>query len=190
MFKTIAVVVAVVLGVPVVTALTVAATKPDRFHVERSSRIQAPPEQIFPFLNDYRRWRTWSPYEKLDPEMKRTYSGAETGQGSVYEWDGDGNAGKGRIEIIESTPPTGLTMTLDMVKPMACRNIVTYTLEPQGDSTKVTWAMDGAASYASKIVQVFISMDSMVGSQFEEGLANLKTAAEKDKRADRTSHAE
>ena len=178
MFKIIALIVVIVLVIPVGSALLLAAAKPDQFRVERSTHIKASPDEIFPLINDYRRWRSWSPYENLDPEMKRTYSGENEGQGAVYEWQGNNKIGQGRMEIIESTPPSKITMKLDMIKPMEGHNIVTYTLEPEGDSTKVTWAMEGSSNFVSKIFQVFVSMDGICGSQFEEGLANLKSVVE------------
>lgn len=185
MLKTTAIVIAAVLAVLVVSVLVVAATKPDNFRVQRSALIDAPPEAIFPLINDFRQWPKWSPYEKLDPDMKRTYSGPAEGEGAVYEWNGDSNVGQGRTAITSTSRLSAITMTLDMIRPMECHNVVNFLLEPQGDSTRVTWAMEGAASYPSKILQVFVSMDSMVGSQFEEGLANLKTAAEEKEASER-----
>ena len=173
----------VVVGVLVLlisTVLIAAATKPDRFRVERSTTIDALPDRIFPLINDYRRWRSWSPYEQLDPAMQRDYSGAEAGEGAVYEWKGNSRAGSGRMTITGSSPEQ-ITMTLDMVKPMACHNLVTYSLTPNNDtSTKVTWAMEGESNFPSKIFQVFMNMDTMVGSQFEQGLANLKAVVENE----------
>jgi hypothetical protein len=111
--------------------------------------------------------------------MKRTYSGAAKGKGAVYEWDGDKNVGKGRMEIVDTSPPSKVTLTLDMIKPFEGHNIVEFTLEPKGDSTNVTWAMNCQTPYIAKIVHVFFNMDKMVGNDFETGLANLKTIAEK-----------
>jgi len=172
-------IIAIVVVVLVVGLLVFAATKPDAFRVQRATSIKAPPEKIFALVNDFHSWGSWSPYEKLDPTMKRTYSGTANGKGTVYEWDGNRNVGKGRVEITDTSPPSKVTIKLDMVKPFEAHNIVEYTLEANGDSTNVTWAMDGQNTYIAKVMSLFFSMDSMVGGQFEEGLANLKTIAER-----------
>jgi hypothetical protein len=174
MFKIIAIVVVVV----VAAVLGFAMTKPDSFDVQRTASIKAPPEKIFPLINDFHSWGSWSPWEKLDPAMKRTHSGAESGKGAVYEWDGNRNVGKGRMEITEASP-SKVTIKLDFLKPIEGHNIAEFTLEPQGDSTSVTWAMRGPAPFISKVIQVFMSMDSMIGKEFDTGLANLKSIAEK-----------
>jgi uncharacterized protein YndB with AHSA1/START domain len=172
-------IIAIVVAVALVALLVFAATKPDTFRVQRATSIKAPPEKIFALINDFHSWGSWSPYEKLDPTMKRTYSGAANGEGTVYEWEGNRNVGKGRVEITDTSPPSKVAIKLDMVKPFEAHNIVEFTLEPNGDSTNVTWAMDGQNAYIAKVMSLFFSMDSMVGGQFEEGLANLKTIAEK-----------
>jgi hypothetical protein len=156
-----------------------AATKPDTFRVERATSIKAPPEKIFPLINDLRSWGAWSPWEKLDPTMKRTYSGAANGLGAVYEWEGDGKVGAGRMEITESSPSSRVILKLDFLKPFEAHNVAEYTLEAKGDSTNITWAMHGPSPFVSKVMQVFFSMDRMVGKDFETGLANLKAIAEK-----------
>jgi uncharacterized protein YndB with AHSA1/START domain len=173
----------IIIGIVVVAAiaavLIIAATKPDTFRVQRSATIAAPPETIFAHLNDFHRWPAWSPYERKDPAMKRTFSGPATGPGAIYEWDGDKNVGKGRIEITEVSPNARLALNLDMLKPFEAHNKAEFTLQPQGNATVVTWAMHGPAPYFSKILQVFCNMDRMVGGDFETGLASLKTIAEK-----------
>jgi len=175
MIKTIAIVVVVL----VAAVLGFALTKPDSFRVQRTTNIKASPEKIFPLINDLHSWSSWSPWEKLDPSMKRTNSGAAMGQGAVYEWEGNSKVGKGRMEITEVSPPTKVTIKLDFLKPIEGHNITEFTLEPQGDSTNVTWAMRGPSPFISKVFQVFISMDGMLGKEFETGLANMKSAAEK-----------
>jgi uncharacterized protein YndB with AHSA1/START domain len=175
MFKKIAIVVAVL----VAAVLGFALTKPDSFTVQRTVTIKAPPDKIFPLINDFHGWSSWSPWENVDPAMKRTHSGAATGQGAVYEWDGNSKVGKGRMEITEAAPPSKVTIKLDFLKPIEGHNIAEFTLEPQGDSTNVTWAMRGPSPFISKVFQVFISMDSMLGKEFETGLANMKSAAER-----------
>src|SRR5882762_7391728 len=171
----------IAIGVAVVVAavLGFAMTKPDSFHVQRTMKIKAPPEKIFPLINDFHSWSSWSPWEKLDPTMKRTNSGAAMGQGAVYEWEGNSKVGMGRMEITEASAPSKVTIKLDFLKPIEGHNIAEFTLEPQGDSTNVTWAMYGPARFITKIMQVFISMDSLLGKEFDTGLANLKSAAEK-----------
>ena len=171
----------IAIGVAVVVAAVFgfAMTKPDSFHVQRTMKIKAPPEKIFPLINDFHSWSSWSPWEKLDPAMRRTNSGAAMGQGAVYEWEGNAKVGKGRMEITEVSPPTKVTVKLDFLKPIEGHNIAEFTLEPQGDSTSVTWVMRGPTPFLSKVVQVFISMDSMIGKEFETGLGNLKSIAEK-----------
>ena len=179
MFKTIAVVVVFLLVVGVAAVLILAATKPDTFRVERAASIKASPEKIFPLLNDFHRYMAWSPYEKLDPAMKRTYSGASSGKGAVYSWESSGKAGQGRMEIADTSPPSKVRINLDFVKPFEASNIVEFTLEPKGESTNVTWAMHGPSPFFAKVMHVFFNMDSMVGKDFESGLANLKALAER-----------
>ena len=156
-----------------------AATKPDTFRVQRAANIKAPPEKIFSLINDLHSWGSWSPYEKKDPTMKRTHSGAANGKGAVYAWEGNKEIGKGSMEITESSPSSRVTIKLDFVKPFEAHNIVEFTLEPKGDSTNVTWAMHGPNPYLAKVMSIFFSMDRMVGKDFETGLANLKAVAEK-----------
>jgi uncharacterized protein YndB with AHSA1/START domain len=163
----------------IAAVLIIAATKPDTFRVQRSTTIAAPPEKIFPHINDFHAWPAWSPYERKDPNMKRAFSGAATGRGAIYEWDGDKNVGKGRIEITEASPPARVALNLDMLKPFEAHNKVDFTLEPQGSATLVTWAMHGHTPYLAKIMHVFFNMDRMVGGDFEAGLANLKAVAER-----------
>ena len=158
--------------------LAVASTKPDALHVERTARIDAPPQEIFPLIEDFRRWGPWSPYEKRDPAMKRSYGGAERGEGAVYAWEGNRDIGKGRMEIVESVPPSRVALKLDFAEPFEAHNVVQFTLEPEGAATRVTWAMQGPSSFVSKLMSVFIDMDDMIGRDFEAGLANLKALAE------------
>jgi len=178
MLEIIIVVVALVV-VPLAAILVMAATKPDTFRVHRTASIQAPPEKIFPLINDFDNWGAWSPYEKKDPAMKRTRSGAANGKGAVYEWDGDKNVGQGRMEIADTSPPSKVVLKLDFAKPFEAHNIVEFTLEPRGDATNVTWAMHGPVPYVAKIMHVVFNMDRMVGTDFEAGLANLKAIAER-----------
>src|SRR3979490_267524 len=179
MVKTIAVGVLVVLVVGIAAVLALAATNPDTFRVERALSVKAPPEKIFALINDLHGWGAWSPYEKKDPAMKRTFSGAPSGKGAIYEWDGDKNVGKGRMEITDTSPPSTIVIKLDFISPFEGHNVAEFTLNGKGDATHVTWAMYGPASFVSKLIGVFFSMDSMIGKDFEAGLAALKTIAEK-----------
>ena len=178
MVKTIAIVIVVLVVVPLAAILIFAATKPDTFRVQRATSIKAPPERIFPLIADFHGWGAWSPYEKLDPAMRRTFSGAANGKGAVYEWDSDGKAGKGRMEITDAPAPSKVTIKLDFFKPFEAHNIAEFTLEPRGDSTDITWAMYGPNLYIAKVMSIFFNMDRMMGKDFETGLANLKARAE------------
>lgn len=170
---------AIVLIAAVAAVLAYATTRPDTFRVERSTIINAPPEKIFPLIDDMRRWADWSPYETKDPDMKRTFSGAPNGVGSIYEYSGNRSVGKGRLEITESTPPSRIVVKLNFLEPFEANNIAEFTLEPQGDSTKVTWAMHGPAPYFAKVMHLLFNVDKMVGDDFATGLANLKSLTEK-----------
>jgi hypothetical protein len=168
-----------VVVVAIVAILIYASTKPDSFRVERSTAMNAPPEKIFPYLDGLKRWTEWSPYEGRDPEMKRTYSGAESGKGAVYEWDGNNNVGKGRMEITDSRPPNTVVIKLDFLKPFEGHNTGELTVEPKGGQTIVTWAMYGPSTFMTKLIGTFMDMDDMIGRDFAAGLAKLKTVVEK-----------
>jgi hypothetical protein len=165
-------------AVAIIGVLAYATTKPDIFRVQRSASIKAPPEKIQAALTDYRGWQAWSPWEKLDPKMKRSFLGAEKGKGAIYAWEGDKNVGQGRMEITDAAP-TKVKMDLDFMKPFEAHNKVEFTLAPKGEATELTWAMYGPVPYVAKIMHVFVDMDRMVGGQFETGLANLKGVVEK-----------
>ena len=174
MFKIIAIVIVVVIA----AVLIYAATLPDSFRVERSASIKAPPEKIFPLINDLHSMQTWSAWEKVDPGMKRAHSGAASGTGAVYEWEGNKEIGQGRMEITESSP-TRVSIRMDFIKPFAARNTVEFALKPEDGSTRVTQAIFGPSPYISKLFGLFCSMDKMIGGKFEESLAGLKSIAEK-----------
>ena len=168
----------IVFAVLVAIVLAFAATKPKIFTVQRTINIKAPPDKIFELVNDFHNWSGWAPQDKEDPTMKRTYSGAVSGKGAVSEWVSSGSAGKGRMTITESTPPRMISVEVDLVKPFEAHNINEFTLEPAGDSTKVTWAMHGTNLYIMKLISVFKNMDVVAGKHFERGLDNLKAVAE------------
>lgn len=162
----------------IVVVLILASLKPDTFEVQRSAVIKAAPEKIFPMLNDFRNWMHWSPWEKIDPNLKRTYSGPPSGQGTIYEWEGNKNVGSGRMEVAESSAPSKVKIKLDFLKPFKASNIAEFALHPQGNSTEVNWRMYGRQPFMGKVMCLFMSMDKMVGKDFEKGLANLKAATE------------
>jgi uncharacterized protein YndB with AHSA1/START domain len=174
MVATIIIAIAVLISV----VLIIAVAKPDTFRVQRSAAIAAPPEKIFPLINDLRSHLSWSPFEK-DPAMKRKMSGAESGKGSVYEWEGNNKVGAGRIEILDTSAPSKVTMALHMLKPFEAHNTVEFTIEPNGSATNVTWLMYGRQPFMAKLMSTFIDCDNMVGREFETGLASLKTLAER-----------
>lgn len=156
-----------------------AAIQPDAFRVERSASIKAPPEKVFALINDFHAWTAWSPWETKDPAMKRIHSGAASGKGAVYAWEGNNQVGQGSMQITRSDASSRITIQLDFIKPFEGHNIAEFTLQPEGDSTHVTWAMYGPSPYLSKLMGVFFDMDHMIGKDFEAGLANLKASAEK-----------
>lgn len=168
----------IAIAVLIAAILVVAATRPDTVRVQRAARINAPPDKIYVLLHDFRRWGAWSPWESKDPQMKRSYGGAASGTGAIYGWEGDRNVGVGRMEIVNATAPSTVTIKLDFMKPFEAHNLVNFTLEPNAGGTTVTWTMDGAQPYLAKVMGLFISMDRMVGPDFETGLANLKKASE------------
>jgi hypothetical protein len=178
MLKVLAVI-GIVVVVAIILVLVLAARKPDVFRVQRAAVIKAPPEKIFPLLNNFRNWGSWSPWEKMDPDLQRNYSGAPEGKGSVYDWVGNKKVGQGRMEITESVPASKVALNLDFIKPFEAHNKVEFILAPVGDGTDVSWDMQGPIPFMFKIFHVFMNMDRMVGKDFEAGLANLKAQAEK-----------
>lgn len=154
------------------------ATRPGQFRVQRSARINASPERIFPHLVDFHRWTAWSPWEGIDPALNRTYSGAESGPGAVYAWHGNRQVGEGRMEITSATPPNELTIKLDFLKPFKASNVTQFSLVPSGTTTDVTWTMTGDSPFMSKLMGVMMDMDQFIGKDFDKGLASLKSVSE------------
>ena len=177
MLKTLAIIGAIV-AVVIAGILIYAATKPDSFRVQRVVLIDAPPDKIHPLIADLEAWPAWSPYEKKDPGMKRTFGAVTAGKGATYAWEGNKDVGQGSMEIVESGPRKVL-IKLDFLKPFEAHNMGEFLLEPKGDSTSVTWATYGPSPYMSKVIGTFINIDDMIGRDFERGLADLKAAAEK-----------
>ena len=172
MLKTLAII-GVVAVVAIAGVLLYAATKPDSFRVQRVVL-----EKVFPLINDIKAWTAWSPYEKKDPAMKRTYGAVSAGKGATYAWEGNKDVGQGSMEIVESSPRKVL-IKLDFLKPFEAHNMGEFLLEPKGDGTSVTWAIYGPSPYMSKVIGTFMDFDDMIGRDFEKGLADLKAAAEK-----------
>ena len=169
----------IIFVVIIAAVLIYAATRPNDFVVSRSASIKAPAEAIFPLINDFRRWPEWSPFEKLDPAMRRTLSGADSGIGAAYAWEGNSKAGKGRMEITASVPFSQVSLKLDFEKPFRANNIVDFSLSPSGDATTVTWAMRGARPLIAKLMGLFMDFDNLIGKDFEAGLDNLRRLAER-----------
>jgi hypothetical protein len=178
MLETLAIIAGVIV-VLIVAIIAFAATRPNSFRVERAASIKAPPAKVFDIINDFHNWGGWSPWEKLDSTMKKTHSGPANGKGAIYEWEGNNKVGKGRMEITDSLPSSKVTIKLDFFKPFEAHNTAEFTLAAQGDLTHVTWAMHGPSPFMIKVMQIFMSMDKMVGKDFETGLANMKALAEK-----------
>ena len=170
-------VIALVLAL-VVIVLIVAASRPDTFRIERQVAIKAPGEKIFDLIDNFRHWALWSPWEGIDPQLKRTHSGAEHGVGAAYAWEGNSKVGSGSMEILESVSPSRVRIRLDFLKPFEAHNQAEFTLAATGDTTTVTWAMTGPVAFPLKVMGLVMSMDSMVGKDFEKGLASMKAVAE------------
>ncbi|MES2152290.1 MAG: SRPBCC family protein [Pseudomonadota bacterium] len=171
--------IAIGLAAIIVIILVMALLQPNSFTVKRSIAIKAPAEKILPLISDFHQWGSWSPWEHLDPAMKRTFSGSTNGNGAIYDWSGNDDVGSGRMEVIAVTVPTNVTIKLDFFKPFEANNVTEFTLDTKGDTTTVNWNMRGPMPFLSKLMCVFVSMDKMIGKDFEKGLANMKTVAEK-----------
>jgi Polyketide cyclase / dehydrase and lipid transport len=174
-------VVAVILAVVIAAVLILASTKPSTFAIRRSAVMRAPAQAIFPLIDDFHQWTKWSPWENRDPALKRTYSGADSGKGAVYAWDGNKDVGSGRMEILDASSPSKITIKLDFFKPFEAHNTAEFTFVPERDAaaTDVIWVMRGPSPFMSKVMQVFMDFDKMIGRDFETGLANLQKLTEK-----------
>lgn len=172
----------VLIGIVVVLVAAVAfvATRPADFRIARSTSINAPPEAAFAAINDFHRWNQWSPWDKLDPAMKKTYEGPAAGVGSSYSWVGNDKVGEGKMTLTESQPSSKVGVKLEFIKPFAMTSQVQFDLKPNGTATDVTWSMSGQRDFMGKAFSVVMDMDKQVGPDFEKGLAALKTTAEAD----------
>ena len=178
MLKKIALIAASVIAVTGIAVVAMAATKPDQFKIERSIVIKAPAEKMYGILSDFHEWPKWSPFEEKDPDMKRTYSGAATGKGAKYAWEGNGESGVGSMEIVQADAPRKIMIDLHFTKPFKADNVAEFTMVPEGDATRVTWAMSGQNQFIGKVMQVFMSFDDMIGKEFTHGLEKLKSICE------------
>jgi hypothetical protein len=178
----------ILIGVAAVVALLliVVAMQPAAFRIARTAKMNAPPSAIFPHINDMQAWLPWSPWEKLDPTMKRTYEGASSGEGSVYSWVGNKNVGEGRCTITESRPHELVRMQLAFIRPFKATNGAEFTLTTEGEQTAVTWSMTGERNFMFKAMNLVMNMDKMCGGAFEQGLKDLKEIVEGERTATRT----
>ena len=166
--KTLAVVAALV-GIFLIVVLT----RPGTFRVERSAPIAAPAAVLFEQVDDHHKFAKWNPFLKLDPNVKNTYSGPESGVGAACSWDGNKDIGAGTATITESKPGQLVRQRMDWARPMEATATVEFTFKPAGDKTTVTWAMHGKNNFMGKLMSLFMDCDKMCGPQFEQGLADL-----------------
>jgi hypothetical protein len=162
----------------VVVLAIIVAIQPSQFRVARTATISAPAPAIFAQVNDFGNWKAWSPYEKLDPAMNKTYEGPPAGAGAIYRWAGNEKAGEGSATITESRPGELVRIKLEFLKPFAATSTAEFSFKPEGSQTAVTWSLSGQNNFISKAVHLFMKMDKMVGGQFEEGLARMKSVVE------------
>lgn len=151
----------------------------DTYTVERAQGIDAPPERVFERIADFHRWTAWSPWEDLDPNLRRSYSGAEAGPGAVYAWSGNRKAGQGRMEITGVSAPSRIDIDLVFEKPWKAHNTTVFAIEPSAEGSRVTWTMTGPKTLMTRVMGIFTSMDKLVGKDFEKGLTRLKAVAER-----------
>ncbi len=172
------------IGLAVVLGIVVAlvASQPDEFHVERTATVGAPPAVVHSILDDFHNWSEWSPWDKLDPNLKREFSGPESGVGAGYAWVGNDDVGQGSMRITQSEPPNLVRLDLDFVTPFEAHNQVSFSLAPAAEGTRVTWAMDGDNDFVAKAFGLVMDVDDMVGKDFEAGLASLGALAAKQAR--------
>jgi len=170
----------ILIGVAILVVLlaVIIATRPSAFRIARSITIAAPAERVFEQVNDFHAWAGWSPWEKMDPAMNRTYGGPGSGVGSTYAWQGNKKVGEGRMTIERSERPRVIGIKLEFLKPWTATNVATFTFEPVAGGTKVTWAMDGCNGFAGKAFGMVMNFDKMVGADFERGLAAMKANVE------------
>ena len=167
-------------AIAIVVLLIVIASRPTHFRYTRSAKIAAPPATVFGLVNDFHRWLVWSPWEKLDPNLQRTYEGPTQGVGAVYSWVGDKNVGEGRMTLVESRPNERIGVKLEFFKPFVATNSAEFVFKQIADQTEVVWSMEGDYNFMTKAIGLVMNMEKMCGGQFEEGLANMKQVAESE----------
>ncbi|MFO0865708.1 MAG: SRPBCC family protein [Gemmataceae bacterium] len=167
-----------VLVVLILVFVVIVALQPADFRVIRSTTINAPREIVFKQVSDFRNWEAWSPWAKLDPNVRNTFEGTFEEKGSKFLWVGNDKVGEGKMEILETKPPEYLKLSLEFVKPMASTAITEYKFEPKGEGTEITWTMSGTNGFVGKAFCMFVNMDKMVGGDFEKGLADIKKISE------------
>jgi len=166
------------LVVVLILFLIIVALQPAEYRVVRSGVVTAPTDVVFAHVNDFHKWETWSPWAKLDPGMKQTFEGPPAGAGAIYSWVGNSKVGEGRMTLVESRPSDLIRIKLDFIKPFASSCITEFLFKPDGPKTAVTWSMSGRKNFMSKAFCIFMSMDRMVGRDFERGLEKLKSVSE------------
>ncbi len=165
----------------IVVLIIVVAMQPAEFRVTRQAVMAAPPADVFAQVNDFHNWEAWSPWAKLDPNAKATYSGEASGKGATFAWAGNSEVGEGSQTILESHPPSHILMQLDFTKPFTATDMAEFTFKPQGEGTQVIWTMYGTNNFMAKAMSLVMDCDKMVGGQFEQGLASLKSVVESAK---------
>lgn len=169
-----------VIAAAVGVVLYLATKQPDKFRVERSIKINAWPGVVFANLEDFHRWEAWSPWERLDPEMKKQYSGPPKGVGAIYQWESKKGAGKGQMKMLQARQNDLLRIRLEFFEPHPATNRVEFTLDNAGPITEVHWSMEGTNTFMGKVICVFTDMDHLIGGDFQRGLESLKQVSEKD----------
>jgi uncharacterized protein YndB with AHSA1/START domain len=169
----------IIIAILIIALLAIASSRPNTFSLSRSTTIQAAPEKVFAQINDFKNWAHWSPWEKLDSTMQKSFTGAASGKGAKYSWVGNKKVGEGAMEITRSVPTSNVTLDLHFLKPFKADNVTEFTITPRGAATQVNWEMRGNLNLMMKVMHMFMNMDAMVGKDFEAGLAALKTTVEK-----------
>jgi Polyketide cyclase / dehydrase and lipid transport len=169
----------VFIAILIIAFLVIASMRPNTFSLSRSAMFNAPPEKIFPHLNDFKNWGAWSPWEKMDPDLKRNFSGSASGKGAQYSWIGNKKVGEGNMEITRSVPSSNIELNLNFLKPFKASNVTEFNITQKGNMAHVNWEMRGPLNLMMKVMHMFMDMDKMVGKDFEAGLANLKSIVER-----------
>lgn len=167
-----------VMPIVVVVFAGIVALQSSEFRVARTAKMRAPAPAVFAQVNDFHKWEAWNPWGKLDPTMKQRYQGAPAGTGAVYTWTGNKEVGEGRMTIVESRPNDLIRINLEFFRPFAATNLAEFTFRPEGDQTAVTWSMTGKNNFMAKAIHLFMNMGKMIGAQFEQGFAQMKSVVE------------